>query len=168
MLVGREPAERLRDAPLAEPPEPAVEGGHEVPQRPPAPVPAVEELALQQAEEALGAGVVAAGALARHAARQAVALAYRAPAGPAVVAAAVGVRHGRLAAGERRARELQRRVGQRRRRPRADRPGDGPAVEAVDHGAQVALGARRQAELRDVGDPHVFRQEELSREIINF
>ena len=32
---------------------------------------------------------------------------------------------------------------------------DGPAVEAVDHGAQAALGARRQAELRDVGDPQL-------------
>lgn len=89
MLVGREPAERLRDAPRAEPPHPLVEGRRELTHPDPGPVPAAEELLLQQAEEALGAGVVAAPALARHAAGQAGGLAYRDPPRPAVVAAPV-------------------------------------------------------------------------------
>lgn len=79
MLVGREPAERLRDAPRVEPPHLLVEGRRELGRPDPGPVPAVEELLLQQAEEALGAGVVAAPALARHAAGQAGGLAYRDP-----------------------------------------------------------------------------------------
>lgn len=60
VLVGREPAERLGDAPRAEPPHPLVEGRRELARPDPGPVPAVEELPPQQAEEALGAGVVAA------------------------------------------------------------------------------------------------------------
>lgn len=77
MLVGREPAERLRDAPRAEPPHPLVEGRRELARPDPGPVPTAEELLPQQAEKALGAGVVAAPALARHAAGQAGGLAYR-------------------------------------------------------------------------------------------
>lgn len=140
MLVGGEPPERLRDPALAVPAHPAVELGHEVPQRPAPPVPAVEELALEQPEEALGAGVVAAAPLARHAARQPVQPAYPGPAPAAVVAAAVGVDHRRLAGAQRGARELERRVDQRRVGPGRDRPGHGPAVQAVDDRAQVALG----------------------------
>lgn len=79
MLAGREPAERLRDAPRAEPPHPLVEGRRELARPDPGPVPTAEELLPQQAGEALGAGVVAAPALARHAAGQAGGLAYRDP-----------------------------------------------------------------------------------------
>lgn len=68
VLVGREPAERLRDAPRAEPPHPLVEGRRGLARPDPGPVPAAEELLLQQAEEALGAGVVVAPDLARRAA----------------------------------------------------------------------------------------------------
>lgn len=67
VLVGGEPPQRLRGPALPVPAHPAVELGHEVAQAPGPPVPAVEELALQQPEEALGARVVAAVALARHA-----------------------------------------------------------------------------------------------------
>lgn len=70
--VGGEPVLGLRGPALPEPAQPAAELGHEVPQRPAAPVARVEELALEQAEEPLGPGVVAARALARHAAGQAV------------------------------------------------------------------------------------------------
>ena len=87
MLVGREPAEHRRDAPRAESPNPLVESRRELARPDPVPVLAVEELLLQQAEEALGAGVVAAPALARHAAGQAGGLAYRDPPRSAVVAA---------------------------------------------------------------------------------
>lgn len=61
------------------------------------PVPAVPELPLEQAEEALHRGVVRAAALGGHAPGEVVVLADRDPAGPAVVAAAVGVDDGALA-----------------------------------------------------------------------
>ena len=85
MPVGREPAEHLRDAPRAEPPYPLVEGRRELARPDPGPVPAVEELLPQQAEEALGTGVVAAHALARHAAGQAGPPVNADPASPALV-----------------------------------------------------------------------------------
>lgn len=87
MPVGREPAEHLRDAPRAEPPYPLVEGRRELARPDPGPVPAVEELLPQQAEEALGTGVVAAHALARHAAGQAGPPVNADPASPALVGA---------------------------------------------------------------------------------
>lgn len=155
MLVGGEPALGLRGPALPEPAQPAVELGHEVPQRPAASVARVEELALEQAEEPLGSGVVAARAPARHAAGQAVSSARGHPAGPAVVEAAVGVDHGRLAGRERRAGRDRRRVGERRRGPGAHQSRDRPAVEAADHRAEVAPLAGGQAELGDVGHPQL-------------
>ena len=119
------------------------------------PVPRVEELLLEQAEEALGAGVVAAHALARHAPGQPVRLADRDPPRPAVVAAAVAVDGRRLAGRQHPAGRLERGIGQPRRGVPADRPRDGPAVEAVDDGRQVALRPAGQPELRDVGDPQL-------------
>lgn len=52
-------------------------------------------------------------------------------------------------------RPLERGVGQPRRGVPADRPRDGPAVEAVDNGRRVALRPAGQPELRDVGDPQL-------------
>ena len=89
MLVGREPAERPGDAALAEPAHPGVQLPHEVLQGRAGPVGGVEGLLLEQAEEPIGAGVVAARPLARHAAGQPVRLADGDPARPAVAAAAV-------------------------------------------------------------------------------
>lgn len=158
VLVRRAPAQRPGYAPRAEPVEPPVELGHEAPGVPALPVPAVEELALEQAEEALHAGVVRARALARHAPDEAAAPAGLRPAGPSVVPAAVGV-HDRPPPGrECRAGGLERRVRQPRGRRGADRPGGRPAVEAVEDGGEVRLRAAGQAELGDVRDPeHVGR-----------
>lgn len=66
MLVGREPAERLGYAVRAEPAYPGVALRHELADA--LSVPRMEGLLLEQAEEALGAGVVAARPLAGHAA----------------------------------------------------------------------------------------------------
>ena len=114
-LVGREPAQGPRAAPLAEPAHPAAELGHEVAPRPPRPVPRVEHLALEGPEEPLHARVVASPAPARHAPDQAVALARGHPPRPAVVPAAVGVDDRPLAAAERGARGPQARVRELRR-----------------------------------------------------
>jgi hypothetical protein len=142
------------EAPLAVEAHPLVEPGDELLGGDAAPVPAVEELVLEPAEEALRRRVVGAAALPGHRAGDAVLLADALPAGPAVVAAAVGVAERGLARPQRGAGRLQRRVGERGVRARAGRPGDGPAVEEVHDRAQVDL-ARvvGQAELGDVGDP---------------
>ena len=94
-------------------------------------------------------------ALARHAPGQPVRLADRDPPRPAVVAAAVAVDGRRLTGCQRPAGRLERGVGQPRRGVPADRPRDGPAVEAVDDGRRVALRPAGQPELRDVGDPQL-------------
>lgn len=153
VLVGREPAERLGYASRAEQPHPGIELGHEFGKADAPPVPWMEELLLEQTEEALGPSVVAARALARHAPRQPVPLAYRDPPRPAVVSAAVAVDRRGLARRQRRADRLEARVRERRVGTRPDRPGDGPAVEAIDHGRRVALLAGGDPELGDVGDP---------------
>lgn len=118
---------------------PPVEQPHEGLGRPSRPVPPAEELVLQVAEEPLAGGVVGRVALAGHGPRQPVALAYGLPPGPAVVASAVGVRDGRLALPERRARHLEGRLGEGRVGAGADGPADGLAVEQVDDGRQVHL-----------------------------
>ena len=101
-------------------------------------------------------GVVGRVALAGHRPRQPVALAYGLPPGPAVVAAAVGVRDGRLPLPERRARHLEGRLGEARVGAGADGPADGLAVEQVDDGRQVHLAAVvGQAELGHVADPRL-------------
>lgn len=153
VLVGREPAERLGYASRAEQPHPGIELGHEFGKVDAPPVPWMEELLLELAEEALGPSVVAARALARHAPRQPVPLAYRDPPRPAIASAAVAVDRRGLARRQRRADRLEARVRERRVGTRADRPGDGPAVEAIDRGRQVALLAGGDPELGDVGDP---------------
>ena len=158
VLVGREPAERLGGAPLPEPPHPGVELGEELLEPLARPVPRVEELALERAEEALHARVVWAAALARHRPREPVGLADRGPARPAVVPPAVGVDGRPLAGRERGARGLQARVREGRRGPGAARPGDGAPVEAVDDGAEVGPLAGGEAELGDVGDPQLVRR----------
>lgn len=118
----------------------------------------MEELLLVQAEEALHRGVVGAAALGRHAPDQAVPLAYRYPARPAVVHAAVGVDHGALAGRQPGARVRQRRVREVGVRVLARPPGDDRGVEAVPDGGQVHLAARRQPELGYVGEPQEVRQ----------
>lgn len=60
VLVHRPPAERHLRPPRAVPLHPAVQLGDEVLGRHAVPAPATEELVLEQAEEALGTGVVAA------------------------------------------------------------------------------------------------------------
>lgn len=155
MLVWGQPAQPLRDPARPEPLHPAVQLVHELPDRGAAPVAGVVELPLEQAEEPLGAGVVAAHALARHAAGQAVGLAYRDPTRPAVVPAPVAVHRRGLARRERRARVLEARVRELRGRAQAPRPADRPAVEAVDHRAQVDLRAGGVRHLGDVGDPQL-------------
>lgn len=153
VLVGREPAEHLGYASRAEQPHPGIELGHEFGKADAPPVPWMEELLLELAEEALGPSVVAARALARHAPRQTVPLAYRDPPRPAIASAAVAVDRRGLARRQRRADRLEARVRERRIGTRPDRPGDGPAVEAIDRGRQVALLAGGDPELGDVGDP---------------
>lgn len=153
VLVGREPAERLGYAFRAEQPHPGIEFGHEFGKADAPPVPLMEELLLELAEEAPGPSVVAARALARHAPRQPVPLAYRDPPRPAIASAAVAVDRRGLARRQCRADRLEARVRERRVGTRPDRPGDGPAVEAIDHGRQVALLAGGDPELGDVGDP---------------
>lgn len=69
VFVGSEPAERLGYASRAEQPHPGIELGHEFGKADAPPVPWMEELLLEQAEEALSPSVVAACALARHAPR---------------------------------------------------------------------------------------------------
>ena len=123
-------AERL-EPDRAVPPEPGVERRGERVEVPAAPVPAVEELVLEYAEEPLHRGVVRARALARHRPGEAVGLADRLPSRPPVVAAPVRAHHGALARRERRARRLQRRVRQLGIRNGRDRPGHGPAVVEV-------------------------------------
>ena len=57
--------------------------------------------------------------------------------------------------GQGRARRLEALDGHRPRRAPGRRPGHRAPVEAVDHRAQVALLARREPELGDVGDPQL-------------
>ena len=154
------PAQRLLRALLVIVAEPRVEAGHELLGGDPAPVPAVEELALEPAEEPLARRVVRRAPLRRHRAREPVLLAYRDPAGPAVVPAAVGVDPGRLARRQRRAGAREARVRQLRVGRGGDRPRRQAAVEAVQHGREVDLGLPRgrQAELGDVGEPQEVRQ----------
>ena len=134
-LVRRPPAERLRDAAGPEPLEPSVQLDHESVAVGALSAAAAEELALQRAEEALHARVVAAPALARHAPHQPVLPADTDPAGPAAVAAAVGVHDRPLAGRERRAGRLEGGVREsgRGRRPARPAPpplgpGSGPPV----------------------------------------
>lgn len=155
VLVRRQPAQPLRDAPRPEPLHPAVQLVHELPDRGAAPVAGVVELLLEQAEEALRPRVVAAHALAGHAAPEAVGLAPLDPRRRPVVHAPVVVHGGGLTRRERRARRIKARVRELRGGAQAPRPADRPAVEAVDHRAQVDLGAARVRHLGDVGDPQL-------------
>ena len=116
------------------------------------------ELPLEQAEEALHRRVVRAAALGGHAPGEAMPLADRDPAGPAVVPAAVGVDDGALAGREQRAGVLERRVGERGVRALAGPPRHDRGVEAVPDGRQVDLPAGGQPELGDVGEPQEVRQ----------
>ena len=133
VLVRRQPAQPLRDAPRPEPLHPAVQLVHELPDRGAAPVAGVVELLLERAEEALRPRVVAAHALAGHAAPEAVGLAPLDPRRRPVVHAPVVVHGGGLARRERRARRIKARVRELRGGAQAPRPADRPAVEAVDH-----------------------------------
>ena len=137
VLVRGHPPQRLRDPAGPEPRQPRVERGHEPLGGHPGSVACAEELLLEQVEEPLGAGVVAAHALPRHAADEAGALAYGDPARPAVVPAAVGVDDRPLARGEPGAGALERLVRQRGVRGRAAGPPRRPPVVAVDHCVQV-------------------------------
>ena len=117
----------------------------------------VEELVLQPPEESLARRVVGTASLRRHASDQAVLVADPYPLRPSVVPAAVRVDR-RLRAGPPLGdRLLEARVGEALAGVAADRPRRGPAVEAVDHGAEVDLAARRQAELGYVGQPQHVR-----------
>lgn len=113
----------------------------------PRPVPMVEELVLQPPEEPLARRVVGAAPLCRHASDQSVLVADPYPLRPPVVPAAVRVDRRRRAGPPLGDRLLETRVGEALAGVPADRPRRGPAVEAVDHGAEVDLVARRQADL---------------------
>ena len=99
------------------------------------PVPPVEDLVLEGAEEALAGRVVGALGLARHGPRQPEVRADRLPSVPAVMASAVGVDDRPLAGPQRERRLHERRVREVRIGACARRPADGLAVEQVDHGA---------------------------------
>ena len=122
------------------------------------PVPIVEELVLEAAEEAFASRVVRAAALLRHGPGQAVSLAYADPAGPSVMASPVRVADRVLARGERPARVLQGAVGERRARAPSDPPCHDEAVVAVDDRAEVRLLLAGQLELGDVGEPQLVRR----------
>ena len=85
VLVGAHPPQRVLETPLAVVLEVLAEPLLELARGDPAPVPMVEELVLQPAEEALAGRVVRAAPLRRHAPGQPVLLADRDPARPAVV-----------------------------------------------------------------------------------
>ena len=152
VLTGAHPSEGPLDPLATVVSHVAVELGCEILQADALPVPAVEELVLEPAEEPLHGRVVRRAPLPRHRALEAVPLADLEPPGPPVVAPPVAVDHGGLARPERCARLLEHRVGHLGVGPLPYRPGDRHPVEAVDHGTQVRL-AGRDPELRHVGEP---------------
>lgn len=81
MLVGGSPAVRPRGPAGPEPLHPPLDLADELPDAAPLPLARVPALGLEGAEEALRARVVRAPALARHAPRDALPLAYRDPPG---------------------------------------------------------------------------------------
>ncbi len=85
VLRRAQPAQRSLDPAVPIVPQVGVEALRELPLPDALPVPPVEELVLQAAEEALAGRVVRAAALRRHAADEAVPLADRDPAGPSAV-----------------------------------------------------------------------------------
>lgn len=133
-----------------------VEHGDELVNADAIPVPSVEELVLEPSEEALHGGVVGRAPLLRHGADELVLLADLDPPGPSVMASAIAVDHGPLAAAERAAGFGQHRVGHVCVGALPYRPGHGHAVEAVDYGAQTGL-AGGDGELRHVGEPKLVR-----------
>ena len=136
------------------PSEVGVEHPHELLDRDPGPVAAVEEFYLQPSEEALAPRVIGTASLPRHRSDQAVLIAYPYPSRPAVMAAAVRVDLGMVALAEPLARAVQRRVGHLGVGRRGDRPAQRHAVEAVHDGREVHL-AGGDAELGHVGDPQL-------------
>ena len=154
ILHGAHPAERLLLAALVVEADVLVQQLHERLHGDAAPVPMVEELVLQAAEEALACRVVRAAALPRHGADQAVSLAYADPLGRTPP---VQVADRALARRERPARVLKRAVGEGRARAPPYAPRDDEAVEAVDDRAEVRLLLARQLELGDVGEPQLVR-----------
>ena len=86
ILPRTHPAERLLLAALVVEADVLVQQLHERLHGDAAPVPMVEELVLEAAEEAFASRVVRAAALSRHGPGQAVSLAYADPAGPSVMA----------------------------------------------------------------------------------
>ena len=155
VLVRAEPPEGALCPALAVVAEVAVEPLHELLRAHARPVPVVEELVLEPPEEPLAGGVVRAAALGRHTPHQPVLLADPYPLGPAVVAAAVRVDDGARTLAPLRQGLEQRGVRQRLAGAPVNRPGRGPAVEAVDDGAQVDLLPGGEPELRDVGEPQL-------------
>lgn len=119
--------------------------------------PLVEELLLETAEEPLRGRIVRRTALRAHRPGQPVLGADADPFRPPVMATPVRVDDRRLAGLERGARVAKHAVGQGGVGARADRPGDGHAVVAVDDRRQVHL-ARRDRELGDVRDPQPVRR----------
>lgn len=91
LLLRAEPAQGPLYPALAVVAEVGVEPPHELLGRDARPVPVVEELVLEAAEEALARGIVRAAALRGHAPGEPVLLADPYPLGPAVVPAAVRV-----------------------------------------------------------------------------
>ena len=119
--------------------------------------PLVEELLLETAEEPLRGRIVRRTALRAHRPGQPVLGADADPFRPPVMATPVRVDDRRLAGPGRGARVAKHAVGQGGVGARADRPGDGHAVMAVDDRRQVHL-ARRDRELGDVRDPQPVRR----------
>lgn len=154
-FVRGHPPQPLRDPARAVPLHPGVERARELAERGPGPAPRVVELLLERAEEALRPSVVAAHALAGHAATQAVGLAPRDPRRRPVVHAPVAVDAGALPGEQGPARPLERGVRHGRGGPQADSPVGWPAVEAVYHRVQVDLRAARVPHLGHVGDPQL-------------